>query len=172
MSEPFLGQIQTYRFKFATRGWAKCDGQVMQIASNTALFSLLGTTYGGDGRTNFRLPDLRGRDAIHQGQGPGLSNRTIGTKMGQEKTTLVVGNLPAHNHSLNARAEDGNQNKPENNLLAAGNAIYHTTPSDTVMSSESIGMTGQAVPIERIPPGLVINWCIALTGVFPSRNKP
>ncbi len=98
MSDPFIGQIQTFGFNFAPRGWARCDGQLLPISSNSALFSLLGTTYGGDGRTTFGLPDLRGRAALHQGQGPGLSNRNLGQRAGAENTTLTVNQMPSHNH--------------------------------------------------------------------------
>ncbi len=172
--EPFIGQIQPFGFNFAPRGWALCDGQLLSIASHSALFSLLGTTYGGDGRTTFGLPDLRGRAALHMGTGPGLSPRPIGQKAGSETNTLTVNNLPAHNHtaSLHARAEDGTSSKPESNLLAAGTTIYGAGAQDATMASDAISVanTGAGQAVNNMQPFLVINWCIALTRLYPSRN--
>ena len=174
MSEPFIGQIQPFGFNFSPRGWAKCDGQLLQISSNTALFSLLGTTYGGDGRTTFALPDLRGRAALHQGSGPGLTNRSIGQRSGQEKVTLTTQNMPSHKHTveLHALGEDGDQAKPENNLFAAGTTIYKAGTPDVLMATDAISEqdVGGNQSHENMQPFLVVNWCIALSGVFPSRN--
>lgn len=169
MSEPFLGQIQPFGFNFPPRGWATCDGQILPISQNTALFALLGTTYGGDGRTTFALPDLRGRTALHFGSGPGLSPRLMGERSGSESVTLVPGELPPHNHALNAVAEAENENKPQGNLLAAA-SIYHAPPPDTTLAASAIGLTGEGLPHPNMQPYLVINWCIALVGIFPSRN--
>ncbi len=167
--EPFLGQIQPFGFNFAPRGWTRCDGQLLPISQNTALFALLGTTYGGDGRTTFGLPDLRGRAALHFGQGPGLSSYNIGQKGGAETVTLSTNQMPSHNHSLNAVAEPASTAKPEGNLLAAA-LTYDVAPPDAVMAGVSIGSTGGGAAHNNIQPFLVINWCIALVGIFPSRN--
>ncbi len=169
MSEPFIGQIQTFGFNFAPRGWALCDGQLLPIPQFSALFSLLGTTYGGDGRTTFGLPDLRGRVALHQGQGAGLSDRRLGQKGGTEDVTLAASQLPGHSHPLNAVAAEATSFKPAGNLLAA-EVIYGPGPSDTMLAADAIGDTGGDQPHNNMQPYLVINWCIALTGVFPSRN--
>ena len=173
MPDPFIGQIQPYGFNFAPRGWAKCDGQLLAISSNTALFSLLGTTYGGDGRTTFALPDLRGRTSLHQGQGPGLTNRAIGQKGGRETETLTVQQLAAHNHAatLHAAGPKADLEMPAGNVLAGGE-IYHTPPAGEAMAAASITVAnvGDGQAHNNMQPHLVINWCIALVGVFPSRN--
>lgn len=169
MSEPFIGEIRLFAFNFAPRGWALCDGQLLDIASHTALFSLLGTTYGGDGRTTFGLPDLRGRVAVHKGTGPGLTPRNMGQKAGVERVTLTIPELPPHRHSLVCAAEAANQGKPAGNELAASN-IYHAPTSDAVLAASSIGQTGGGQSHENMQPFLVANYCIALTGLFPSRN--
>ena len=170
--EPFIGQLQTVGFNFAPRGWALCNGQLLPISQNQALFSLIGTTYGGDGRTNFALPDLRGRVAEHVGTGPGLSPRTWGQRGGSPTATLTVNNLPSHTHQLRGRAETADANKPENNVYAVEsiNNIYGTGNADINMGGTAILATGggQSFSIEQ--PFLGINWCIALTGVFPSRS--
>ncbi len=172
--EPFIGQIQAFGFTFAPRGWALCDGQVLPIAQNTALFSLLGTTYGGDGRTTFALPDLRGRMALHFGQGPGLSSRSIGQKSGVENVTLAVAQTPAHSHVVTLKGTDSaaSSTKPENNHLASGN-IYAPPGGNLVnqaADATTVSSVGGGQSHDNMPPFLVINWCIALTGVFPSRN--
>lgn len=167
MSEPFIGEIRLFGFSFAPSGWARCEGQLLQIASNTALFSLLGTTYGGDGKSTFGLPDLRGRNAIHQGAGPGLSSRVMGQRGGQERVTLSQQQIPAHSHPLFASAEGANQSKPDGNQLASV-TIYHAATSDAQLAP-SIGMTGGGQSHENMPPFLVMNYCIALVGIFPSQ---
>ena len=164
--EPFLGQIQIFGFNFAPRGWALCDGQLLPINSYQALFSLLGTTYGGDGRTTFGLPDLRGRSAIHFGQGPGLSSKTIGQKGGNENTTLIAGNLPAHSHNRGLSTADGEENNPLNNVVATHNLAFNEDATNQSPSS-SVGNNQQ---FSNQDPFLVVNYCIALQGVFPSRN--
>jgi microcystin-dependent protein len=169
MSEPFIGQIQTFGFNFPPRGWATCDGQLLSIAQNTALFALLGTTYGGNGTTTFALPDLRGRVALHFGNGPGLTPRVMGERGGSESETLTIQQMPAHNHTLNAHSEEADTNKSENNCLA-GSTIYHAPPADVAMAGASIGMAGGSQPHNNMQPFLVVNWCIALQGIFPSRS--
>ncbi len=174
MAEPFLGQVILVGFNFAPRGWALCDGQLLPISQNAALFSLLGTTYGGDGRTTFALPDLRGRAPIHQGQGSGLSARTIGSRLGVEEVTLTTNEMPAHTHSLNAFDGLANQQSPVRTVPATEptgqTATYSTQPANSVMSPEAIGTTGGSQAHSNMQPSLTMNYCIALEGVFPPRN--
>lgn len=180
--EPFLGQIQAFGFNFAPRGWAKCEGQLLSINQYQALFSLLGTTYGGDGRTTFALPDLRGRVAIGEGSGPGLPSYRLGEKAGSATTTLTVANLPSHNHSLGAQAnvsipvseEDANQDEAAGNYLANG-TFYHAGAGGQygggpVQLSGSTDNAGGQQPFNNMQPFLAINFCIALQGLFPSRS--
>lgn len=177
MAEPFIGQIILAGFNFAPRGYATCDGQLMSIAQNTALFSLLGTNFGGDGRVTFGLPDLRGKVAIHQGQGPGLTNRTMGENSGQERVTLISSEMPMHNHLVNANAA-ATTASPVGGFPAApfvdatGDAVngYAATSSGAVLSPAAIGLAGGNQPHENMQPYLTVNYCIALTGIFPSRN--
>ena len=173
MAEPFIGQIIQAGFNFAPRGYATCDGQLLSIAQNTALFSLLGTTFGGDGRVTFGLPDLRGRVPVHQGQGPGLTNRTMGEQSGSETVTLISAEMPMHNHLLNAFATAGDKAPPTGNVLAAGDTnvtIYTNVPPNTQLNPQSIGLAGGNQPHNNMQPYLVINFCIAMEGIFPSRN--
>lgn len=171
--EPFLGQIQPFAFNFAPRGWAQCDGQILPISTSTALFSLIGTTYGGDGRTTFGLPDLRGRAALHVGSGPGLTNRRLGEKGGLESVQLTVPQMPSHTHvaTLGAVEADADSDKPNPHHLAAA-PIYSASAIDTSLASDSINMadTGGNEAHENMQPYLVINWCIALVGIYPSRS--
>lgn len=173
MSEPFIGQICMFGFSFPPRGWATCDGQLMPIAQQSALFSLLGTTYGGDGITTFALPDLRGRAALHQGTGPGRSSRTIGEVGGSESVSLSVDQLAKHVHSgtLNAKAGAGKSGTPQGAYPAAIADGYGTT-SDTTMASDVVVTTptGNNAPHENMQPFLVVNCCIALDGIYPSRS--
>jgi microcystin-dependent protein len=171
MAEPFLGEIIMFGGNFAPRGWAFCDGQLLAINSYTALFSILGTMYGGDGRTTFGLPDLRGRVPMHKGNGPGLTPRNLGQKSGSENVHLTVGQLPAHNHVLanNAIEDDANQTDPGGNALA-GSQIYRPGTPDAKTAPNATNNTGgnQAVPI--LQPYLCITFIIALQGIYPSRN--
>jgi microcystin-dependent protein len=175
MAEPFIGQIIIAGFNFAPRGYATCDGQLLSIAQNTALFSLLGVTYGGNGQTTFGLPDLRGRVPIHQGQGPGLTNRTMGELSGTENVTLLTANLPSHSHSLIANSSAGNQGAPvTGSALAASSARgtnnYSSAAPNTVLAAQSVGNAGNGQPFSIMQPYLVVNYAIALQGIFPSRN--
>jgi len=174
MATPFLGEIRMFGGNFAPRGWALCNGQLLAISQNTALFSLLGTTYGGNGVTTFALPDLRGRVPNHFGQGPGLSNYTQGQVGGTENVTLLQGNLPAHSHPVNAVAAGGNQASPAANLPAiesTGTSLnFSSSAANATMNAATIGNAGQNLPLPVIQPYLTINFIIALQGIFPSRN--
>ncbi|HEV7642881.1 MAG TPA: tail fiber protein [Pyrinomonadaceae bacterium] len=169
MSQSYIGQIQAFGFNFAPRNWAFCNGQIMSIAQNTALFSLLGTTYGGNGQTTFALPDLRGRSSMHYGQGPGLSNYTIGEQAGQEAVTLITTEMPAHTHALNAASGGKLNNVPAANNFGGAN-IYTNAALDSVLDPATIGTAGGSQPHQNMQPYLVLNWCICINGIFPSRN--
>jgi microcystin-dependent protein len=169
MSEPFIGQVMMIGFTFAPRGWALCDGQILPIAQNTALFSLLGTTYGGNGTTTFALPDLRGRVPIHAGQGPGLSPYTLGQVGGAEQVTLLANQMPAHNHSLAATNAEASQTLPGGQLLAQSREVTYGSGALVGMNPQSIGAAGGSQPHENRQPYLTINFIIALEGIYPSR---
>ena len=168
--EDFIGEIKMVGFHFAPRGWAFCDGQLLLISQNTALFSLLGTTYGGDGETTFALPDLRGRVPIHPGQGPGLTPRVLGEQGGDEEVTLTESQLPAHTHQAFGSSSLATQPSPEGNLPAAkGRTKLYVEPGSPVgMDSTAIGSTGGNSPHANMQPFLGLNYIIALQGIFPS----
>lgn len=170
MSEPFMGEIRNFGFNFAPQGWAQCQGQLLSISQNTALFSLLGTMYGGDGRTTFALPDLRGRAVISVGQGPGLSNRSQGEVGGEEQVTLTGPQVAAHTHPA-AGSSTATGKSPAGSVPAftAGGSSYGTT-TDLTMSPAMVGPNSGGQPHDNMPPYLVTNWCIALQGIYPSRN--
>jgi microcystin-dependent protein len=169
MTEPFLGEVRLLGFNFPPVGWATCDGQIMSIAQNTALFSLLGTTYGGDGVTTFALPDLRGRYPMHQGSGPGLTPRTMGETAGVEAVALLPGNSPPHSHTVAASTSATTKN-PTNALPAVtGAGSSYGTVGNAQMSPAMVAGGGSSVPHQNMPPYLVLNWCIAVQGIFPSR---
>jgi microcystin-dependent protein len=201
--EPYMGQIQAFGFNFAPRGWSTCSGQIIPISQNSALFSLLGTTYGGNGQNSFGLPDLRGRSGISFGQGPGLSFYQIGEVGGTENTTLTISNMPQHNHAATTTAVTGTVNVTatlqansavgSNSLPATGNYLaglagksgfYATTAGTTVdlagvnasgtftgsTPNVTIGINGGSQPFSNLTPFLALNFCIAMTGVFPTRN--
>ena len=175
MTQPFIGQIQPFGFNFAPLGWALCNGQLMSIQQNTALFALLGTSYGGNGTTTFALPDLRGRAPYAQGQGPGLPNYTIGQVFGATATTLTVGQMPTHTHQLTASSSTDTRNSPAGALFAtfaAGVGVYTPAgaPADTPMAANAIGTAGGSQPVPTQSPALSMNWCVAMQGIFPSRN--
>ncbi|MFD1161722.1 phage tail protein [Hwangdonia seohaensis] len=172
-SDPFIGQISMFAGNFAPRGWALCDGQLLPISQYSALFSILGTTYGGDGETTFALPDLRGRVPMHAGNGPGLTSRQLGQKFGSETNTLTVNQMPSHSHTVNAVTDDGNQSVPTGNLPAGTKVLdkeYSNAASNTTMNANMINANGDNQPVNNIQPVLVINYIIALEGVYPSRN--
>jgi microcystin-dependent protein len=173
MSEPFLGQIMLVPYNFAPRGWAFCNGQILPIAQNTALFSLLGTTYGGNGQTTFALPDLRGRVPNSSGQGPGLSTYSLGQIGGAETETLTVNQMPAHNHLVNVNAGDGVGARVANSFLSNSGAelLYDSTQTTAAtMAPQMISNTGGSQPFDILPPYLTLNYCIALQGIYPSRD--
>lgn len=167
MSEPFLSEIRMMSFNFPPRGWAMCNGQLMAINQNQALFSLLGTTYGGDGRVNFALPDLRGRVPIHTGNG-----HTLGERAGEETHTLTLSEMPMHTHTLTATSDAGTRAVVPGNLLAkTPNALYHAPDGNlTAMNPAAIGNVGGTQPHQNMMPFLAITFCIALQGIFPSQN--
>jgi microcystin-dependent protein len=172
MSDPFLGEIKLFPYTFAPRGWALCNGQVLSIAQNTALFSLIGTLYGGDGRTTFALPDLRGRVPVSSGQGPGLSQYDVGEVGGVESVTLTEPQLPAHTHAMRVNGPSSASNNPNNRYLgrvSTGTAYAGTTNGKT-LKPDAIAPSGDSEPHENRQPHLVLNYCIALEGIFPARD--
>ena len=171
MAEPFLGEIRTFGFNFAPQGWAMCAGQLLPINQNTALFALLGTFYGGNGTTNFALPDLRGRVGIHQGQGVGLSPYNIGQISGTETVTLTQNQMPQHNHQVMANDTAASATRPAGAVPARVTAAaYGATSDGTTMNAAMISTAGGSQPMSIIQPYLCLNFCIALQGIFPSRN--
>ena len=172
MSEPFAGEIRMFAGNFAPRGWAYCDGQLLATSQNDALFSLLGTIYGGDGRTTFGLPEMRGRIPIHQGSGPGLSPRSLGAKGGDENVTLTTNQLASHTHDFNANTADATEAAPLGKVLAkpSGIRIYRAADQNTNMAASSIANTGGSKPHTNLMPTLGIHFIIALFGIYPSRH--
>jgi microcystin-dependent protein len=160
-------------FNFAPIGWALCNGQLMAISQNTALFSLLGTYYGGDGRTTFALPDLRGRASIHQGQGQGLTPRVIGEESGEENVTLISTEMPMHTHLAQANSS-ANQTLPKDMIWGGDStgtlALYSNGAPNSILNPMAIGLAGGSQPHNNMQPYLVMNYTIALEGVFPARN--
>jgi microcystin-dependent protein len=174
MSEPFVGEVRMFAGNFAPQGWAFCDGQLLAVSQNDALFSLLGTVYGGDGRTTFGLPDMRGRLALHAGQGPGLSERRLGAKGGSEHETLTVNQIPSHKHNLAANNAAGTSTTPTGSLArdTAGSNLYAQALSTTRsnLSSNALNNTGGSQSHSNMMPYLCVNYIIALFGIYPSRH--
>jgi len=172
-AEPFLGQIAFVPYNFVPRGWAACDGALLSISQNSALFSLLGTTYGGNGQINFALPDMRGRSLVDDGQGPGLGTYDTGQTGGQETVTLATTQIPAHNHLINAVTADGNESSPTGNVPANTKTLdkeYSSATPNTIMKTTMVGNTGGNQPHENRSPYLVLKCIIALQGIYPSRD--
>jgi len=174
---PYLAQIILFGFNFAPRGFAFCAGQLLPINQNQALFSILGTTFGGNGIQNFSLPDLRGRVPINPGQGLGLPNYTLGEISGTQTTTLLANNLPLHIHPMSVNNGAGNSISPGGNVLAKGpiisggtNTNIYSNTANTTMAGTAITPSGGSQPFSILQPYLVLNYCVALTGIFPSRN--
>jgi microcystin-dependent protein len=174
MSDPFLAEIRIFPFNFAPKGWAFCDGQKMPISQNTALFSLLSVTYGGDGKSNFALPDLQGRVAMHPGEGAGLSQHVLGEAAGTETVTLLQTEMPAHTHTLMAQASPADSSVGTNGALArVSGATPYVPPAGApvvAMNPQAIAPVGQDLPHNNLQPYLTLNFCIALQGVFPQRQ--
>jgi microcystin-dependent protein len=176
MADPFLAEIRIFPFNFAPKGWAFCDGQKLPISQNTALFSLLGTTYGGDGKSNFALPDIQGSAIMHPGQGPGLSLHDLGETGGSDTVTLLQSEMPSHAHSLTASQQDATERTPNvggaGQLLATGLGIsqYQMPGPVTTLNPSVVAPTGGNQPHNNLMPFLTLNFCIALQGVFPPRT--
>lgn len=163
MAEPFLSEIRIMSFVFPPKGWALCNGQLLPINQNQPLFSLLGTTFGGDGRVNFALPDLRGRVPIHVGSG-----HTLGERGGEQAHTLSIAEIPTHTHVLSGSAANSDSNDPSARLLASSNNIYHGATNLTSLSPTSVTNTGGSQAHLNMQPFLILSFCIALQGIFPS----
>ncbi|HKD08523.1 MAG TPA: tail fiber protein [Bryobacteraceae bacterium] len=176
MPDPFIGEIRMFAGNFAPQGWALCNGQLLPIAQNTALFSVLGTTYGGNGVQDFALPDLRGRCPINQGQGQGLSNFLLGEQVGNETTTLTAQQMPSHNHTISACSNNGDQSSPQGNVLAVTSGKGHdtfntyTAPAKANTTTAPTGSAGGSLPVGIRSPSLAVSFIIALVGSYPSRG--
>ena len=172
MSEPFIAEIRIFAGNFAPRSWAFCNGQLLQISQNTALFSLVGITYGGNGQETFGLPNLQGRAPMHPGRGPGLIPRRVGEQGGVETVTLTEAQMPTHSHNIDT-GSDANSTSPDGNYLGQPRSaqIYHTSPTTTTsLANGAITSVGGSQPHNNMQPYLVLNFIIALQGLFPSRS--
>ena len=173
MADPFVAEIRIFPFNFAPKGWAWCDGQLMPLSQNTALFSLLGTTYGGNGKSNFALPDLQGRAPMHPGQGPGLSLHDLGETGGSETVSLLESEIPSHAHTIVGDEDPGNLLAPQAGMFlsrSSGGNAYHTPANVTNMSASLLAPAGGDQPHNNMMPYLTFYFCIALQGVFPPRT--
>jgi microcystin-dependent protein len=172
MADPFVAEIRIFPFNFAPKGWAFCDGQILPLSQNTALFSLLGTTYGGDGKSNFALPNMQGNAPMHPGQGPGLSLHDLGEIGGSETVSLLESEIPAHTHSLPASNQVGTDRTPQGEVLArsAGMNLYKASGSIVMLADQAVTPAGGDQPHNNMQPYLTLNFCIALQGVFPPRT--
>jgi microcystin-dependent protein len=172
MADPFVAEIRIFGFNFAPKGWSLCQGQLLPISQNTALFSLLGTTYGGDGKVSFGLPNLQGSAPMFWGQGPGLSYHDLGEMSGTENITLLQSEMPSHNHRVGVvsdLATSGGTPGPQSYLAVANITTYNTLAS-TVMSPNQLSITGGSLPHNNMQPYLTMNFCIAMQGVYPPRS--
>lgn len=174
MADPFVAEIRIFPFNFPPRGWAWCDGQLLPLSQNTALFSLLGTTYGGNGMSNFALPDLQGRAPMHPGQGPGLSLHDLGETGGSETVALLVSEIPSHGHTMQGSIDVADNNLPTGALPAKppgrGSSLYKPTGLAAAMNSQMLTPAGGDQPHNNMMPYLTCYFCIALQGVFPPRG--
>lgn len=176
MADPYIGEIKMFAGNFAPRFYALCDGQLLSITQNTALFSILGTTYGGDGRVTFALPDLQNRAAMHEGQGPGLTPRSLGESSGESAVTLITAEMPLHNHQMQCSSDEGNTADPNGatfGLGLRGDPAFYAAASSfaaAAMAPQALGLTGGSQPHNNLQPYLCVTFIIALQGVFPARN--
>lgn len=170
MSEPFIAQVQIFPYNFAPRGWAFCNGQLLPIAQNTALFSLVGTTYGGDGRTTLGLPNLQGRAAMHPGSGPGLTPRRLGQSGGTATETLTTAQMANHTHMWQTSDETGDRTEPAGRYFGKGTALYAAPNNVGGMSGSMVTPAGGGHEHENMEPYQVLSYCIALAGIYPSRS--
>jgi microcystin-dependent protein len=175
VADPFVAEIRIFGFNFAPTGWAQCNGQIMPISQNTALFALLGTTYGGDGKSTFALPDLQGNAALHPGQGQGLALYDLGQMGGSDTVTLLQSEMPFHTHNMVASAQPANQLSPDpTRALASTSQGFgyqsNTSANLTQMNPQMLGITGTSLPHNNRQPSLVMNFCLAMQGVFPPRG--
>lgn len=172
MADPFVAEIRIFPFNFAPKGWATCDGQILPLSQNTALFSLLGTTYGGDGKSNFALPNMQGNAPMHPGQGPGLSLHDLGETGGTQFVTLLESEMPAHSHTLRASLDDADLAipAPTRSLAKASASLYLAANPNTQMAPQALGPAGGDQPHNNMQPFLTLLFCIALQGVFPPRT--
>ena len=173
MADPFVAEIRMFCFNFAPTGWAFCNGQLLPISQNTALFSLLGTFYGGDGKSTFALPNLQASVPMHSGQGQGLSARFIGEQSGSETVTLLVSEIPAHTHTWQANAAPATLNAPDNGRALArssGGTIFKAVNPDQQFAFQALSPAGGSLPHNNMQPYLTVSFCIALQGIFPARN--
>jgi len=174
MSDPFVAEIRIFGFNFAPTGWALCNGQILPISQNTALFSLLGTTYGGNGQSTFALPDMQGNAPMFWGQGPGLSLHDLGEMSGSDTVTLLESEMPSHGHAFQTQAQPGQLNAPAADRCLSrsngGNAWKQPPQTLSIMAFQAIGLAGGSLPHNNMMPYLTLNFCIALQGIFPPRS--
>ena len=172
MTDPFLGEIRLFGFDYAPPGWAFCNGQLLTISNNSTLFSVLKTTYGGDGRINFALPDLRGCVPMFWGQGPGLSPRTIGDRAGETGVALTVAEMPSHDHTFNVSTPLASERQPPGQAFAQGDgtSAFGTVESPTALYGFAIAVAGNGVAHNNVMPSLAVNFCIAVDGEFPRES--
>jgi microcystin-dependent protein len=170
--DPFVAEIRIFPFNFAPKGWAWCNGQLLPLSQNTALFSLLGTTYGGDGKSNFALPDMQGNAAMHPGQGPGLSLHDLGETGGSQTVTLLESEIPLHSHSFNVSVRDATSRLASQSMLAKGVGVqvYLTPGAQNPLSDQALAPAGGDQPHNNMQPYLTLYYNIALQGVFPPRT--
>jgi microcystin-dependent protein len=174
MADPFVAEIRIFPFNFAPKGWAWCDGQLMPLSQHTALFSLLGTTYGGNGVNNFALPDLQGRAPMQHGQGPGLSLHDLGEESGSETVTLLESEIPAHSHALRGSSDPANNSLPAGSRFAETSSsvkMYAASPGGGMLAPDALAPAGGDGPHNNMMPYLTCYFCIALQGVFPPRKE-
>ena len=170
MADPFVAEIRIFPFNFAPKGWAWCDGQLLPLSQNTALFSLLGTTYGGNGNSNFALPDLQGRAPMHPGQGPGLSLHDLGETGGSDTVTLFESEIPAHSHALSTSIRPSDGLNPAARAVGTGNNVYAPPANLTLTAPEALAPSGGNQPHNNMQPYLTFYFCIALQGIYPPRT--